>query len=290
MGDRNGDKINEHIAAALNAQGFLLQHRIFTELEQGFEAEGPGHQWVFEAAEYPVTARNSKQTRIDLVLSNRRVRGVHLCIECKRAHPKYKAWVFFGQQPMLRNVTDPPFYLETIRYEARPPEHHDDASHRIERLRTGKPVFDYYLEAALHSQGSKVSTTSTIEAAFSQVMFGHSGLFRKLMSFQEHNILQVIPVVVTTAQLFKAEFDDAKVKLHDGTLDSTDVSVESLPFVAVNYHASDDLAREPRFAPLERRNIQEDLTQWQIRTISVVQAVGINTFLPWLEEQLGLES
>ena len=80
MGDTNGTKITEYVASALNAQGFMLQQRVYAELERGFKAEQPKHDWLFRAAEYPVSARNRKQTRIDLVLSNKTRRGVHLTI------------------------------------------------------------------------------------------------------------------------------------------------------------------------------------------------------------------
>src|SRR3989442_6309608 len=76
----------EIAAAALNEQGFLFQQIIREKIRNQIQGDkDKQHRWRFEASEYPVTAADGSQTRIDLVLRHGHERGVHACLECKRA-------------------------------------------------------------------------------------------------------------------------------------------------------------------------------------------------------------
>ena len=244
------DNLQKRIADALNRQGFLFQQRVQQEIVQG--SNDRQHGWEFQNAEYPITARNGNLTRIDLVLSHTQddLKGCYLSIECKRSHPDYKGWIFFGSGQMARNERVRCCYLETYSKVKKPvpPGGMKEwssikcASYPLDDF----PVFNYYLEARLKKpqDNQSPSQTNAIEAAFTQAVYGMTGLQDKLRQLGHSKELKlcVVPVVVTTARLFPAEFDDRDVALDKGELERDDLPVKELPYVAVNYHPSDDLA------------------------------------------------
>ena len=68
-GDPN-EALCETVSQALNQQGFLFQQRVLHEAKTGFEGQEHRQRWSFEGAEYPVTAVNGRQTKIDFVFQH----------------------------------------------------------------------------------------------------------------------------------------------------------------------------------------------------------------------------
>lgn len=289
----SGEDVHRSILLALNRQGFLLQQRVQQEIEQG--GSESRHGWLVENAEYPVTARNGKLTRIDLVLSHTQddLDGCYLSIECKRSHPNYKAWVFFGSGQIAPKQNQSCCYIETYSKEKKPsPPGGMKQSWSIKCASWPPedfPAFSYYLEARL-SENKKPSQTNTIEDAFTQAVYGMTGLQDKLRQLGHSKVLKlcVVPVVVTTARLFRAVFDDPDVVLDRGELESDNLHVEELPFLAVNYHPSDDLALSLHdLDPKEKcETIVQNLLRCQVRTVFVAQAEKTNDFLHKLADLL----
>ena len=284
MSDKPQPRWEEHAAKALNEQGFLFQQRVREEMRLGFEEHR--HKWVLEGMEYPVSAANERQTKIDLVLAHGQHRGVHLAVECKRAHPDYKASLFFDTTHLGRSNSTRECLLEAVRLKQRPIKDFNTVTRRIDKYTMGsREAFNYYLECKLGRDG-KSSSTDTIEDAFVQVMLGHSGLMKKLFAMDSHFFARSIPVVLTTAQLFEAKFDVQKVSLREGFIKSSDLELKPLDFAPVHYHAADDLSLAPLTAVFSRPDITSDLTQWQTRTIFVVQASCVVDFLGWAGQHL----
>src|SRR5882762_7264080 len=91
----NASTPEQTVAAALNEQGFLLAQLVREKIRGALPGEKDVQTvWKILVKEYPVTAFDDSQTRIDLVLSHA---PYFLSIECKRPHPKYKRWVFFNK-------------------------------------------------------------------------------------------------------------------------------------------------------------------------------------------------
>jgi hypothetical protein len=103
------------VAAAMNEQGFLFSQKV----QETLQFPGPGRvsrlPWQFEAREYPVTAFDGEQTRIDLVFRSTEEMGLYACIECKSANPLYKRWIFFD------NDTSQTLFFEVIQIGSRTP-------------------------------------------------------------------------------------------------------------------------------------------------------------------------
>ncbi len=241
--------------------------------------------WRFEAAEYPVTAINSRQTRIDLVMANCQSAGTFLAVECKRANPDYKCWALFDRTPATRASGQDDCYIESQIVWQRPRTGPNTATHKIDRIpmEGGVRAFNYYLECKVDKNG-KSSSTETIEDALSQATFGQSGLMQKLIALHEHSLNRCIPVVITTAQLVEAQFDVGKVLLDGGRIGNDDVTFRSLEFAAVNFRASDELA-VPNSA-FARSTVTGDIVGSQMRSVFVVQAASVSKFLRWSNEAL----
>lgn len=294
-----GSKIDlkERVASALNEQGFLLQHRVADAVAESKEKHG--HSWVVVTDEYPVTASDDKETRIDLVLANEDIEPLGsneprvtwcLCVECKRANRDYKAWVFFGDQPHLRGDRGHELHTEILaRTASNAPGHM--WHHRIERSRASDicPFFNSYIEVRLQRKGNRSSFTDTIEDAFTQTMRGMSGLAKTLREMQKDSEAEtrnyLTPVVVTTAKLFRAGFDPSNVALDTGMIDKSQIKVEPEDFVAVNYHCSEALSLSPLELGHDRpTTIIRDMLDRQMRTVFVVRANCIGKFLKQLEQ------
>src|SRR6266446_2966780 len=150
------------------------------------------------ATEYPVTAADGSQTRIDILLTHRSASGVYMCMECKRPNPKYKTWIFFDTDTNVAGMNDSTVFIETIFVSTRPAKP-GDMKHNLARLpKHHMPLFSYYIEGAINRehQGDptqknqsksvtakqprlqSMSSTETIEKAFQQVVRGHSGLMK----------------------------------------------------------------------------------------------------------------
>jgi hypothetical protein len=274
------------VACAMNEQGFLFAQKVQEVLQFSAPGRISPQLWQFVDREYPVTASNGEQTRIDLVFRNSTERGVYACIECKRADPLYKRWVFFNEDTSNSHGT---LHFELVQVSQRRAKDVNnrpsfDANHVIR----SKPsqlqcdVFNSYLEVAIDRRSGRAGYTETVETAFVQLMKGHTGMMAKLLGFDEGFLLCSIPILVTTAEIFRAKFHTGAVPLKTGKIESKDLAVEPLDFCAVNYHPNDELSLRSEHVKTVPAGVKEDLGSWQTRTIFVVAAEKIENFLYWL--------
>lgn len=280
----------EVIAAALNEQGYLLHHKVLGVLHTGRHDKTCGHNWVIDASEVPVSLPNDKETRIDIVLRHGGEEAVpwRIVLECKRAARDYKRWVFFSDDATSSNPLPNHYYYEKAHlvgswnHQGEP-----NMWHGVEQKAGAKtcPVFAYGIEVRLDRPGSgkKCSATDAIEDAFQQVTLGQTGLALKLRSACTLNF-QLIPVVLTTAELMSVEFEVDRVSLERGTIEQQDLKVHPRDWLAVNYRVSDVVGRHSRFTANPSRSISSALASRQVRTVFVVQAARIQPFLAWLEK------
>jgi hypothetical protein len=278
---------SEIVAAALNEQGFLFQHRIIEELAQlGVQKQNP-HNWLVESTEVPVSLPNEAETRIDIVL---RHQGRHNSpwygvVECKRLSKEYKRWVFFseakGREPSSAN-----YYVE--RADLCGTWDHQGAapmSHYVDQIRAPHTcrAFQFYVEARLDRPGTgkTVSATTAIEDAFQQVTLGQAGLAHRLR-FTNVLAFRLLPIVVTTAEIVAAEYDSSKISLAHGRIESADLQLGTKGWVAVNYRINDVICEHSGLTTSHSQDIAADVTSRQVRTIFVVQAARLHEFLSWL--------
>jgi hypothetical protein len=280
----------EVVALALNEQGYLFHHKIIQILLPPSDTKVFKHDWFVEASEVPVSLPNDMETRIDLVLRHnpKQESPWRVVVECKRADPKYKRWVFFADTKYAKGPSPDSYFTEHAQL-ANGWDHQGDPnlSHYTERkeAHVDCPVFDFGVEARTErpGQSKRASATDSIEDAFQQVTLGLTGLGFQLKKAHA-TYLYLIPLVVTTAELMSAHFDADKVSLDRGTIDPKNLTLKPRKWLAVNYRISDVVSQFSGFTANRTTSTAEHLVTRQVRTIFVVQAEHIQPFLEWLEK------
>ncbi|HEV2392213.1 MAG TPA: hypothetical protein VG146_07595 [Verrucomicrobiae bacterium] len=212
--------IEEMVAAAMNEQGFLFSQAVQATLQFQPSWKISPAEWQYVEREYPVTASDGSQTRIDIVLRNAYQQGAYAAIECKRAHPLYKRWIFFDEH---RDCPKAPLHFEVVKVIERrsnpsasldAPQFLTNANHQIITRPSDVSclVFNSYLEVAIQ-RDKRSGYTETVEEAFDQVMKGHTGLLTKVIGFDKEFLMCSVPIVVTTAEVFRADFSINSVPL-----------------------------------------------------------------------------
>jgi hypothetical protein len=243
-------------ADALNEQGFLFAQLIREKICNRLPGQSdPQRSWEFVEQEYPVTAVDDSQTRIDLILRHRITSNVFISFECKRPNRKYKTWLFFDR------LINPKFYLET--FDQLPKLNMITPMPRQEIRRTAAgvdacPVFNYYLEAAIKRNSDAASSTEAIEKSFRQLIAGHTGLMKKLKSFEPTpEYCRTIPV------LFEADFDAKNINPATGTIDSDHLKLIPQEFCAVNYRADDNLSMRSHLVHPNKKDVASDIAEFR---------------------------
>ena len=275
----------QRVAAALNEQGFLFSQAIRDKVKFDRPGNGlPQKAWKYVTQEYAVTAADGSQTRIDLVLQHARSQGHFLCVECKRANPHFKQWVFFDQEFGPGGTAHADAYFEEFHVTQRPITKTSSAHHAMVRHMVDScAVFNMYLEVAV-DRNKKWGHTETIEDAFLQVTQGQTGFMAKQLTFEGPFDVKAIPVVVTTAKLFNADFDTGCVSLEHGMINPSDLKLNPIEFCAVNYHANDSLAVRSKYS-VGIVAMEHDVV-FQVRTVFVVQAEAVISFLNWVSSTI----
>jgi len=282
----------EVVSAALNEQGYLFQHKIIRVLQSSSGMESRKHEWYVEASEVPVSFPNGDETRVDIVLKHRYSQPDnpwHVVMECKRAARDYKRWIFFSDLKYAKGPSANHYYTEYARlsggwnHQGEPP-----MAHTVDLIGAAQdcPAFDFGVEARIEpptNRDKRVSATDAIEDALRQVTLGQTGLANTLR--RAHSLMiRLIPVVVTTAELMSAHFDDENISLDGGKIEPKDLKLEPRKWLAVNCHISDVVAQFSGVNTNLTTSIAQHLGSRQVRTVFVVQAEHIQPFLEWLEK------
>lgn len=283
----------EIVAQALNEQGYLLHHRILAEIHTASRKDQWDDTWAVEAFEVPVSLPNHDETRIDIVLKHKKPGTPWwLTVECKRAAPNYKRWVFFAQNQIGRGPSPNNYYIENAKLTGMWDHGVEPAMmHALENRGAvpSCPVYDFAVEAILNraENPKRVSATDTIEDALHQVTLGQAGLALKLRTAHESTI-NLVPIVVTTADILSAEFDSGSVSLSHGLIDAKDIKLQSRKWLAVNHRVSDIICQFSRFSAPTKQSVGDYVRSWQVRTVFIVQAEHVLEFLAWLDKHFAV--
>ena len=287
----NANNVAEIVALALNEQGYLFQHKIVQVLQSGDESNGVRHNWFVEAEEVPVSLPNSEETRIDMVLRHGPALGNpwRIVVECKRSSPEFKRWVFFGGGALCRNFSPRDYYVEF--FDESPdqaaPNQAAPMQHLVKQVGASSecPVFDYGVEVKSERPETRrrASATNAIEDAFQQVILGQTGFALRLRKVCERSF-RLLPVVVTTAELFSADFSVDRVSLDRGMLQPADLSLKPMSWLAVNYRINAVICELSGITTTPKRDLAADLLARQVRTVFVVQSAQVRQFLAWAGE------
>lgn len=274
------------VSRALNEHGFLFQSR----LAQLF---GPKGLWKLVATEVPVAAPlTDQETRIDLLIERAGDmvgypwQGV---IEAKRSHPDYKYWVFFDESPRLAAHPDAQLFIQSTALVSRDQDGYTRRTKRVMWLpkQNGLRTFNYYLEAKenFSGKGTRSATNSTIEDALNQVTLGAIGLADK-MELLKQDFARFVPIIVTTANIYSANYGKDDVSLDRGELAAAKLKLEELPWVCVNYALGDRLANAAQLTTNIAGSLPTDVGVRSLRSVFIVQSTKLLAFLQWFNEEL----
>lgn len=268
---------------ALNEQGYLFQEACEQALRDKERTTG----WEVIASEYPVSLQG-RDTRIDIVLRSKISSSPELyaLVECKRADPSYIYWVFGAAGLPFGDALCSALGLECRQIRSGQP-------YEVNRLLTKLP-FKFvtsrainWLEAKRGSSG-RVSTPQNIENAFVQVLKGVGGLAQEQLDQRRESPALFktffIPVVVTTAALYVAEYKPKNVDLSTGkiTRDKVHFGSQGQPaeeekWVLVDYGVGENVAPKP--IPESYHGVDPaELQKHKMRSIFVVNSNSLVTF------------
>jgi hypothetical protein len=281
------DGLAEQLSAALNSHGHGFHYRIIKEADDLFcQNVGPAAQkWGFEVAEFPLEA-GGKNTRVDLILQSRET-PVYLVVECKRANPAYSNWCFARAPYVRRNHDGGEFVAERIRFE-------NDrlvSGGAVTRLLGGKG-YDIALQLKAENPGDKHGKGhDVIEEAVTQVLLAANGLVdafhREPQLIAKHRQAVVVPIIVTTANIWTTEKNLSETDIGDGTITGTPLAVQEAKWVQYRYPQSPTLRHTvERPAQTSFDSLSSWLLGEHIRSIVVVQGLAFKELLGHLDPDL----
>lgn len=286
--------------SGLNQHGYAFQHRVMAEVIRLTEDPTSSCSWRLAGIEIPVRT-GSRTTRIDFVLEDRSDPHVirFLLAECKRVNPAYGAWCFTRAPRWIPEWVGDQLVVESL-------VNHDrsiDDEIKLVTAGTGGPK-----SRSIYSVGFTVKTKEKgdphpvsmerdpLESACTQVCTGLNGFMETLLSEERYreaiedvHLVQFLPVVFTTANLFTSSVD-----LSSAELESGDLKLEEDPcspdWLYYQYPQSPDLKHSLRCGSLSGDTMATRFTREFVRSIGISSGRGIPRFLEegWRElEQTG---
>ena len=262
---------------ALNTHGYGFHYSVL-KLAQALLEQGES-QWIFEAAEFPVQVQG-EGTRIDFVLRLRHGLPLYLLAECKRANPALSNWCFARAPYVRRNrTTSEPLFTECVQR---------DASGVYASACRGLPLKDAYhiaLEVKSNKRGEPYgSARGAIEDAATQICRGLNGMVE--FAAENEQILSnrtrayFLHAIFTTAKVWVSDVDLGSADIESGNIDFERTNLDEKPWVFYQYHLSPGIKHS--YSPTERPTTIGGLLDFEyVRTIAVVTASGIESFLRW---------
>lgn len=261
----------------VNADGYGFQFAVVKAAERLFdENKSP---WRFPVTEFPVEVRGC-QTRIDIIFRHRRP-GLWLICECKRANPALRDWCFLKAPYTNRGTLAGQVYADCLVWSGSGPA----PSVQVSRLHSSDRIYHLAAEIKGKEKGeSSGSGRGAIEEAVAQALRGQNGLVQFLSSHERANslgVVKLLPVVITTANLWASNADIANADLATGKLDKAGEQLNPIDWLWYHYPQSPGLKHTLTTSPSEGDDdvLIEALYSEFVRPVAVVSASGLPAFL-----------
>lgn len=269
----------EGLRKTLNRHGHGFQYRILRD------AHGVQHNyagfvggWEIAADEVPVHLRG-KDFHIDgiaeLAVAGRSRTRIFAVIECKRADPARARWCFVNASS-VRN-------LAIVDSFTRPAPSEDRQRLKGAALRDHRDkIFHLGFDQRVHGEtGDGDGKGKGLDDAVDQVLRGAGGLTRWLFSWIEPQWRAiVVPVIITSAELFTSDVDLTTADLRRGEVDT--VSLTPAKMVLYNHNVTMSLMPENVDRVLEdsgSRTIEQHLAHSSTRTIVIANGEALKDAL-----------
>ena len=278
VGNDTSETVRTGFAKILNRHGYGFHYSVLKLA--GDLCNRRESKWIFEVAEFPVQVQG-ETTRIDFILRLEHELPVYLLAECKRANPAISNWCFARAPYVRRNRTRrEPFFVELAQQQPRDSDFYAS-------VRMGLTLDDAYhiaLEVKSDSKGDPCGPgRGEIERAVTQICRGLNGMVEFLskdVQVLPNRTAYLLPVVFTTAHLWRSSVDLSSANLEDGSIDLGGTDFTQEPWIFYQCHLSPGLKHS--YSPMQRpENIGDLMDSEYVRTVVIVSASGIESFLKW---------
>jgi hypothetical protein len=260
----------------INKSGFPFQLRVEHEIRLTQQA----HNWSVASREHPWTsADNSSSGFIDIVLKHNQFSTFRLVIECKRIKAddaRQLRWVFL----LPDKESQPTGLASCFEVEGRG-RHGETGDHEWNDLRVWDNV--RLTPASLQSEFCILTSDEQrrqpiLESLATEVLESIEGLAEEEVNIEKstgqptHTRLFIFPAIVTNAEIAVCRFDPANITITDGTLDTSQVEISTVPFIRFRKSLATSFP-QGGFYYLEAANKARE------RTVFIVNAASLPEFL-----------
>lgn len=248
VSDENASRVQ-----ALNIAGSFFPRRCAKEFRRH------PRTWQVIAEEYPVASprpgpKGSQASAADLIVVNPPGRGAIVClgVECKKADPRFKEWVFFkkfGGDNRFRHAS-----LALTNPKVEQPIRLLREGNLIDLYDFGRELTGQYTKERQTETPSTKTTSQRIQDAAQQAALTVRSLAHELWTripdrktkaldwATLNQWIHFVPLVLTTAKLLVCDFDAGNVDLQSGEISPESVTFEEKRFVLYDYPATGGLA------------------------------------------------
>ncbi|MHB8638627.1 MAG: hypothetical protein ACYDBL_02360 [Candidatus Acidiferrales bacterium] len=269
---------NEKAARALEEQGHLFQERCMFDITHKVSA------LAFKSKEYPVSVGET-QTSVDFIFraKNHQPRFMYFVFECKRANPKYSNWLFSRSVPLAavnRSLLVTKLTTNNAKHAFTLPVRVSSHELRSE-LKYDDFVDPYGVEVRDKKEGDP---TKSIFGACQQVLTGIAGLVTeekqrledgKVASFES----LYIPIVLTTANLFRTEFRARDVDISTGRINADKTKTIPVKWIVIDFPTTGPLqVTLPEGVLSDEGPTDEYREKFKVKSVAIVKAEAIKEF------------
>lgn len=288
--------IDDILFNGLNEQGFIFQEKCAQVINESSEGTG----WIVHTTEHPVSLKD-QDTRIDIIIRDERQSdsSVFGVIECKKVNPQYNCWLFgrpLYDIPVVANAQ----IIKIITNRANP--NVQDVNFVPIKIDFGVETFhidNWWLQVDVNRDRAiqKRSDPEPLERAFIQVCRGVGGLLieqkrqrEKIIrdgtgEFYDISEAYFVPIVITTASLYIAQYDLSDVDIASGTIERDKLNFlgsnslsDPVKWVMVDYGAGANTAPDELYENFEGLD-PIDFEPYNRRSIFIVNSTYIPEFL-----------
>lgn len=279
---KESGRIRAALEAALNRGGYGFHYAILRRLDALREQRRS--MWRLDANEFPVRVQGV-DTRVDFVLANE-PGDIRLVVECKRVNPRLGRWCFAKSVYAAPYSVASGLRVERVRYW----EHYGEI--RAEVCDFGSSDGrEYNLAVELKTNAPEDEQDphgvgrGTIETAVTQALRGVNGLVESLHAY--HQTLQgqaaaLIPVVVTSAELWTTDVDLSNADLLSGRVEIVESSLHRRDWLVLQYHQSLSLRHESPRRRSSASSLESVLASDYFRSVVVTSPSGLEACLNWV--------
>jgi hypothetical protein len=269
--------LTQSFNALLNSHGYAFQYAVLDVIKR-LHQDGKS-KWQFEVSEFPVCVQG-QGTRIDFILKH--AMGYYLIAECKRSDPKFANWCFVRAPSVKRDQGVEMLWVDQV-----------ETSSIVTGvqgvgLRRRLDEEAYHIGFPLKSRerdGESAKSRNAIEDAAGQVCRGLNGLIELLLSRPRDLVrtrIFLLPIIFTTAKLWVSKCDLASANIEDGNMKIPERDLMEVPWVYYQYHVSPGLKHSCHLIQ-KPSQLADALSAYYVRTIPIVNALGIESFLTALD-------